>query len=98
MNISKNINIGITKTLYVFIGAILANLIFAFILLPWATEKDINGLTGSKFDKFITLFYFGVTIFTTTGFGDVYPKSNKLKIFITLYMLLIISFLIHLYI
>jgi hypothetical protein len=100
MNIlySKDFKIDYSKTLYIFLGVILVNLIFALILFPWATDKDINGLVGSNIDKFITLFYFGVTIFTTSGFGDVYAKSNKLKIFITLYMLLVISFAIHLYI
>jgi hypothetical protein len=86
------------KTLYIFIGVIILNLLFTLMLFPWVTDKDINGLSGSNFDKFITLFYFGVTIFTTTGFGDVYAKSNKLKLIVTLYMLLIVSIVIHFYI
>ncbi len=94
----KDLHFDYLKTLYVFGGVIILNLLFVLILFPWVTDKDINGLIGSNFDKFITLFYFGVTIFTTTGFGDIYAKSNKLKLIVTLYMLLVVSVVINFYI
>lgn len=93
----KLISIDYMRAIYIFSGVLVINLLFTLILLPWATDKDINGLVGTTFDKFITLFYFGVTIFTTTGFGDIYAKSNRLKVIIALYMLLIISIAIHIY-
>jgi len=37
----------------------------------------LNGLPKNNQDRLISLFYYSITTFTTTGFGDVYAKSNK---------------------
>jgi hypothetical protein len=67
------------------------NIIFSFLLYLWATDQDIHGLPKKNKDRFISLFYYSITIFTTTGFGDVYAKSNRMKLVICLYMILIFS-------
>lgn len=73
------------------------NIIFAFLLLIWVTDNDINGLPSNMLERFISLFYFGVTTVTTTGYGDIYAKSARMRIIISIYMILtmtgIISFL-----
>ena len=73
------------------------NIIFAFLLLVWVTDDDIQGLPPNILERFISLFYYGVTTVTTTGYGDIYAKSARMKIIISIYMILtmtgIISFL-----
>ena len=73
------------------------NIIFAFLLLVWVTDNDIQGLPPNILERFISLFYYGVTTVTTTGYGDIYAKSARMKIIISIYMILtmtgIISFL-----
>lgn len=75
----------------VFFTAVIVNTLFAVFLLTWVTEDDIGSLPSSLFDKFIHLFYFGIVSFTTTGYGDITPKSRRLKIIVALYLLLVIS-------
>lgn len=78
----------ICKILYI---AVVANTLFTLFLLTWVTKSDISSLPTSFFDKFIHLFYFGVVSFTTTGYGDITPISNRLKIVVVIYLLLVIS-------
>jgi hypothetical protein len=79
------------EVIQVFGVVFLANFIFACLLFPWVTDEDITNLPKNGFDRFVTLFYFGIASFTTTGYGDVTAKSTRLKICITLYILLAIS-------
>ena len=79
------------------ISILFINIIFAFLLLIWVTDNDIQGLPPNILERFISLFYYGVTTVTTTGYGDIYAKSALKKIIISIYMILtmtgIISFL-----
>jgi hypothetical protein len=79
------------------ISILFINIIFAFLLLIWVTDNDIQGLPPNILERFISLFYYGVTTVTTTGYGDIYAKSARMKIIISIYMILtmtgIISFL-----
>lgn len=77
------------KKISIFILAV--NLLLSLFLFLWATDKDINGLPKPNLDRFITLFYYSITTFTTTGFGDVYAKSNRMKLLTSLYMVFIFS-------
>lgn len=77
------------KKISIFIISV--NIILTIILFLWATDDDINGLPKNKIDRFITLFYYSITTFTTTGFGDVYATSNRIKLVISIYMIIIFS-------
>jgi hypothetical protein len=69
----------------------LINVLFALLLIPWVTDKDVTGLPQKTVDRFISLFYFGITAFTTTGYGDIHASSNRMKLLITTYMVLVFS-------
>lgn len=75
----------------VFLTAVIVNTMFALFLMMWVTEEDIGSLPSSFLDRFIHLFYFGIVSFTTTGYGDITPKSRRLKIIVAMYLLLVIS-------
>lgn len=75
------------------------NIIFSIYLFLWTTNDDLNNIPEDSLDRFISLFYYSVTTFTTTGYGDIYPKSNRMKIIMSFYMIIIysltVSFLFH---
>lgn len=82
------------EVLKVFTTILLANVVFAVLLYPWVTEEDIENLPIEPVDRWLALFFFGVTSFATIGFGEygsVRVKSRRLKILITFYILLAIS-------
>jgi hypothetical protein len=78
----------ITKVL---VFAFLANFLFALSLYAWITPDDITDLPEKPFDKFLTLFTFGLATFTTSGFVNTNAKSRRLKIISSVYVLLVIS-------
>lgn len=55
--------------------------IYSIILLFLCPhENDFAGLYGEKDnEKLFNRFYFTITTLSTTGFGDVFPKSNRAK-------------------
>ena len=63
------------------------NIVFALILFPWVTNDDLNNIQEPPLNRFISLFYYGITTFTTTG----YAKSNRMKLFVSLYMIFVFS-------
>lgn len=71
--------------------AVVTNLIFASLLFVWVTDEDIEELPTNPFDKFLTLFTFGLATFTTSGFVNTNAKSRRLKIVSALYVILVIS-------
>ena len=77
------------KKISIFIIAV--NVLLSLFLFLWVTDDDINGLPKNNMDRIISLFYYSITTFTTTGYGDVYAKSNRMKILSSLYMILIFS-------
>ena len=84
---------GITgaEVLKTILLGIVINGIFAAFLYLWASNSDFTGLGGQGFGRYLALFYFGVTTFTTTGYGDIVPKSNSARIATVLYMLAIFA-------
>ena len=70
---------------------IIINLIFSLILYSFVTDDDLNNIQKRPVDRFISLFYFLITTFTTTGYGDIYAKSNRMKILISCYMIFVFS-------
>jgi hypothetical protein len=82
------------EVLKVFTTILVVNLLFATLLYPWVTDEDIENLPTDPVDRWLTLFFFGVTSFATIGFGEfgsVRVKSRRLKILIIVYILLAIS-------
>jgi hypothetical protein len=73
------------------ISILFINILFAFLLLVWVTDNDVHGLPKNTLDRFISLFYYGISTLTTTGYGDIYAKSTRMKIVISLYMVLAMS-------
>jgi hypothetical protein len=92
----------INEFIRVFSVIVIVNILFSIFVLSWATDDDINGLppllnkndknnNNIISDRLITLFYYGISTFTTTGYGDVYAKSSRMKILMSLYMILVVS-------
>jgi len=92
----------IKEFIRVFSVIVVVNILFSIFVLSWATDDDINGLppilnkNGKNdnniiSDRLIALFYYGISTFTTTGYGDVYAKSSRMKILMSLYMILVVS-------
>lgn len=82
------------EVLKVFTTILIANVLFACLLYPWVTEDDIQNLPTDTVDRWLTLFFFGVTSFATIGFGEfgeIRVKSRRLKIIVILYIVLAIS-------
>lgn len=78
----------------VFVATLLYNLAFTLFLYPWVSDDDIENLPKEPSEKAWTLFFFAVTSFTTIGFGEfgsIKLKSRRLKIIVTLFILLAIS-------
>lgn len=59
---------------------------FAAFLSTWVTDDDISGLPKGGVDRFMTLLYFSVTTFTSTGYGDIAPKSKRARLVMSAYM------------
>ena len=82
------------EVMTVFTAALLINIAFAAFLFAWVTDEDIEHLPQDSWNRFLTLFFFAVTSFTTIGFGEygsVRVKSLRIKMIITIYILLAIS-------
>jgi hypothetical protein len=69
--------------------AIGLNVLFALFLLAWVNDRDISNLPPRPFDRFITLFYFSVMTFTTTGYGDILPRSRRARIAVSFFTILL---------
>lgn len=92
--IRRHNRITVQEVFKIFAAVLIMNIVFAAILYPWVTEDDIQNLPKEPLDRFLTLFFFGFTSFTTIGFGEygsIQVKSLRVKMIVTLYILLAIS-------
>jgi hypothetical protein len=71
--------------------AVVTNGLFAAGLYFWATNSDFSGLPVGGWDRYAALFYFGITTFTTTGYGDVVPKSARMRLLVAAYMIAVFA-------
>ena len=55
------------------------NFVFAAFLYSWVTDDDISNLPKERKERFWALFYFTVTTSTSTGYGDIVPKSIRAR-------------------
>jgi CBS domain containing-hemolysin-like protein len=55
------------------------NFAFAVFLYSWATDDDISNLPKDPKERFSALLYFTVTTSTSTGYGDIVPKSIRAR-------------------
>lgn len=70
---------------------LMINLFFTIILFAWVTDDDLNNIPKAWGERFVSIFYYLITTFTTTGYGDIYAKSVRMKLFISAYMLIVFS-------
>jgi hypothetical protein len=55
------------------------NFAVAAFLYSWATDDDISNLPKDPKERFWALVYFTVTTSTSTGYGDIVPKSIRAR-------------------
>ena len=85
VDISK---IKFTKIFQIMVGVLIINFIFASIAY-WFLYDEF-----SHTRNFIDFLYFGIVTISTTGYGDILPITRRAKIFVSLYILFIYSFMI----
>ena len=70
---------------------IIINTALSFILILWVTDDDLNNLPQPWGERLVSIFYYLITTFTTTGYGDIYAKSVRMKLIISFYMIIIFA-------
>jgi len=90
----SNILIKIFEFSTILLISILLNFILSTFLYYYATDDDFANLPKKKKndiifnDRFISLFYFNCSTYGTLGDALIYPKSNRAKLYTSLYILL----------
>lgn len=71
--------------LFVFI--LVLNTIFASLMyVGGVNHEDLNHLPVDKADRFVSLFYYSIGTFSTTGWSDIYAVSLRMKLFTALFI------------
>ena len=70
---------------------IIINTALSLILILWVTDDDLNNLPQPWGERLASIFYYLITTFTTTGYGDIYAKSVRMKLIISFYMIIIFA-------
>jgi hypothetical protein len=71
----------------ILIASVGINTAFSLFLLSWVTDDDIKGLPSDTLKRFMTLFYFSITTFTGTGYGDLTATSDRARLVMSIYMI-----------
>lgn len=71
----------------VFFYVILCIALFTVFLHTWVTKDDIQNLPEDPKERLPTLFYFSTVTLTTVGYGDIYPKSVRARMAVTLFII-----------
>jgi hypothetical protein len=78
-------------------AALIINFLFTLFLMTWVTDNDIKGLPEKEeglWSRFIALFYYSITCFSTTGYGDILAVSNRARLAVGLYLIAVFSGLV----
>ena len=76
------------KIFEILIGAFFINLIFAIFSYFFLYNQISNATT------FIDFFYFGIVSLSSTGYGDMSATTQKAKMCVSIYLLLVFSFIL----
>ena len=71
----------------VFIYVVLCITLFTLFLHAWVTKDDIQNLPEDPNERLSTLFYFSTVTISTIGYGDVYPKSVRARMAVTIFII-----------
>jgi len=74
---------------------ILLNLVFTIVTIAWITEEDVNNLPEPVLDRFVSIFFSGVTLFASTDLGDLSPKSKRMRLYLSIYIISSLLFVKH---
>lgn len=74
----KNFSVKIISYLCILFSVVFIYLTFGWNSEEWNGLDDTNDVTFE--DKFINRMYFTFVTFSTAGYGDISPKSKKLKL------------------
>lgn len=82
-----------TKFILIILGALLINFVLTTLAYKFLTDKDISNLPPkSKYsmfdDRFLSLYLYNVSMFSSLGEAKMYPESNKGKIYTIIYVLI----------
>lgn len=73
---------------------VLAILIAGGFLMTWVTDDDIAPLSKNKVDRYVDLCYYVVASSTSTGYGDITARSRRARIFASILMVIVYSFVL----
>jgi len=59
---------------------LIVNAIFTMFMYSWVTDDDITNLPKEPRERFIAIMYYNVTTTTSTGYGDIVPKSTRARV------------------
>jgi hypothetical protein len=62
-------------------------------MMQYMNDSDFKGFgpNDSKLDRFINFFYFNVGTYTSTAYGDILPITNRAKILMAFYMMVVFA-------
>jgi hypothetical protein len=59
---------------------LIVNVVFSAFVYSWATDDDITNLPKEPRERFMAILYYTVTTSTSTGYGDIVPKSTRARV------------------
>ena len=81
------------KFILIIVGSLIINFIITSFAYNFLTDKDISHLPPKSNktmfnDRFLSLYLYNVSMFTSVGEAKMYPESNKGKIYTILYIII----------
>jgi hypothetical protein len=71
--------------------ALLINLLVSLFLFLTINDNDFSNLPPKEkpMDRYISLLFFNTSLFSTCGYGNIMPISNRIMVFTTIYSTMI---------